>query len=908
MRRPRLWTDGTARILVVVGVSAAAAALIAAGSPGIAAAVLPSALPTVPSPSSGLQPNGRLLTPAGTQVTLGNYPTGVAVTADGSLAWTVSASGSTNELRIVDLRTNRVCKSITLTGASGGIALDSAHHRAYVSGLAVSRWLPTQAGLPGAAGDTVQVFRWGSTCGSARFDRAIPVPPQPDAPTEQAYPPPRTGLPATPMSWPQRLAVSPDGRRVLVPLNLSNAAAVIDVSGTDAVRYIPAGSYPFGAAITPDSRLGLVTNEAAGTITLVDLKRATAVSTIAAGPPLSHPQGVVVDTSGRRAYVALSASDQVVVINLRTRIVERTIFVGRNAGLGTMPVAVALDPAGDRLYVAQSGSDDVTVVRLPGGRTPRGQAWTVAGRVPTAAQPQAVAWASGVGSAVPRLVYLSAEGLGAGPNPKGPVTTSPTDPIFWAFSDTAPTTDVFKPVQYVPMMSQGLLGLLETPTDAQLRALTSSAAAQVIPSNRQSAPADTVLRPDGPITHVFFIVRENRAYDQVLGDDARGNGDPKLTLFGAANTPNLHALVQRFPLLDSVYANSEASVQGHYWTGSAGVPDYVTRNWIQEYGGRGRPNDFGSYAVSWPGNGFIFNQADRQGISYFNYGEAFIGGYPSVPDRDRTPAILAAETAVMAKSDLGPPFGGCYPGDQTIGTAMDNGEIFDSSMPSGAPAGSYSHVDCFRERFASQLATNTVPALSYLSMTSDHTRGTQPGYPIPQAMVADSDLGVGQIIDTISHSPIWASSVVFVVEDDSQDGADHVDAHRIPVLVASPYARAGAVVHTRYDLVSVVRSIELILGMDPLTLNDALATPMYDAFSSTPANLAPVTAITPQIDLLERNTTAAPDSPWSARLALDKPDQVSQADLDAILWHAVHGAGSTPPPPGPGAEGEDPGD
>jgi len=263
---------------------------------------------------------------------------------------------------------------------------------------------------------------------------------------------------------------------------------------------------------------------------------------------------------------------------------------------------------------------------------------------------------------------------------------------------------------------------------------------------------------------------------------------------------------------------------------------------------------------------------------------------------------------VMAKSDLGPPFGGCYPGDQTIGTAMDNGEIFDSSMPSGAPAGSYSHIDCFRQRFAAQLASGTVPALSYLSMTSDHTRGTQPGFPIPQAMVADSDLGIGQIIDTISHSPIWGSSAIFIVEDDSQDGADHVNAHRIPALVVSPYARAGAVVHTRYDLVSVVRSIELILGMDPLTLNDALATPMYDAFSATAANLAPVTAITPQLNLLERNTTAAPDSPWSSRLALDKPDQVSQADLDTILWHAVHGADSTPPPPGPGAEGERTGD
>jgi hypothetical protein len=172
-------------------------------------------------------------------------------------------------------------------------------------------------------------------------------------------------------------------------------------------------------------------------------------------------------------------------------------------------------------------------------------------------------------------------------------------------------------------------------------------------------------------------------------------------------------------------------------------------------------------------------------------------------------------------------------------------------------------------------------------------------------MVADSDLALGQLVDTISHSAIWNSSAIFVVEDDSQDGADHVNAHRIPVAVISPFARRGAVVRTRYDLLSVVRSIELILGMRPLSLNDALATPMYDAFATTAENGSPVDVIVPAVDLLARNSAASPDAEWSSRLALNKPDQVSQADLDEILWHSVHGAGSAAPPPGPGAENED---
>jgi DNA-binding beta-propeller fold protein YncE len=860
---------------------------------------------SVPGPRSGLQPDGRQLAPAGRLVRLGNLPMGGALTADGRFLWTVSSGISSNDVRVVDTRTRQVCQVIALPGASGGIALDSDHRRAYVSGLPNSRWQPSKNGLPGVHGDVIHVLAWNEGCGSARLERTIPVPPQPGAPTTQAYPLPRQGLATTPLAWPQKLAVSPDGSRLLVPLNLADAAAVVDIAHGDRVRYVAVGSYPFGAAITPGGRIGLVSNEASGTVSVIEMRRGERVADIAVGPPLSHPQGIVVDESGRRAYVALSASDQVVVVDIRRRAVERTIWVGRTAGLGTMPTAVALSPAGDRLFVAESGADELAVVAIPGPQTTRSQRWTVIGRIPTAAQPQAVATTPATADRPAQLAYVSAEGLGIGANPNGPNPVLPTDPIFWAFSPNPPTSDVFARVGYTAKLVTGQAGLLDLPSDAEVARLTDVAGRALTPSNAQDPPPGTVLRANGPITHVFFIVRENRSYDQVLGDDPRGNGDPKLTVFGEPVTPNLHALVRRFPLMDNTFANSEASIQGHYWTSAATVPDYVTRNWVQQYAARGRPNDFGTYAVAWPGNGFLFDRAEQQGISYFNYGEGFTGGYASVPDRDRTPSILAKISATAAHSDIGPPFGGCYPDDLTIGTALDGGEIFDSSLPAGAPAGSYSHVDCFRERFTQQLATGSVPALNYLTLTSDHTRGTQPGFPTPTSMVADSDLALGQLVDVISHSAIWNSSAIFLVEDDSQDGADHVNAHRIPVAVISPFARRGAVVHTRYDLLSVVRSIELILGMRPLSLNDALATPMYDAFATTADNASPVDVIVPAVDLLARNSAASPDAEWSSRLALDKPDQVSQADLDQILWHSVHGAGSAAPPPGPGAENED---
>lgn len=858
----------------------------------------------VPSPQSRLRPSGRQLTPAGDLVELGTLPMGGAITDDGRYLWTVSSGIPSNDVRIVDTTTHKVCQIINLPGASGGIALDSAHKRAYVSGLVNSRWQPDRSSLPGANGDVVHVIGWEKSCGKARELRTIPVPPQPNAPTAQSWPAPRGGLTATSLAWPQKLAVSRDGARLLVSLNLANSAAIVDVNNGDQVRYVLTGSYPYGAAIVPGDRIGLVSNEAAGTVSVIDMRAGTKLTDITVGPPLSHPAGITVDKAGRRAYVALSASDQVVVVDITKRKVERTIWVGRPAGLGTMPTAVALSPSGTRLFATESGADELAVIALPGNDTSADQQWTVIGRIPTASQPQAVATSPATSTRAAQLLYVSAEGLGIGANTNGPNPTLATDPIFWAFSPNAPTTDVFGGVGYTAKMVTGQAGIMDLPTDSQVRKLTPAASQQLTPTNAQVAPANTVLRANGPIKHVFFIVRENRSYDQILGDDPRGNGDPKLTLFGKEVTPNLHSLTTRFPLLDNVFANSEASIQGHFITASTLVPDYVTRNWVQQYAGRGRPNDFGTYAVTWPGNGLLFNRAQEQGISYFNYGEGFIGGYTSVPDRDRTPAVLAKITATQNHSDLSSPLGGCYASDLFIGASADGSLIFDSSLPKGAPAGSSSHVDCFRTHFSQQLAADKVPALNYVTLTSDHTRGTQPGFPMPTSMVADSDLAVGQIVDTISHSKIWGSTAIFVVEDDSQDGADHVNAHRIPIAVISPYAKSGAVLHTRYDQLSVVRSIELILGMKPLSLNDAMATPMFDAFGVAPTNAAPISAIVPGIDLLKMNTMKTPDAEWSNSLALGKPDQVSQSILDIILWHSVHGAKSSPPPAGPGAEGE----
>jgi phospholipase C len=338
----------------------------------------------------------------------------------------------------------------------------------------------------------------------------------------------------------------------------------------------------------------------------------------------------------------------------------------------------------------------------------------------------------------------------------------------------------------------------------------------------------------------------------------------------------------------------------------------VTKNWHQNYAARGRPYDFGVYSVTWPAKRFLFDAAEAQGIPYFNYGEAIAGDVP-FPDKDRTPAETQQTTTKFSHSDLGEaglsllgvnaPSTNCYPNDTSIGKdAITGQEVYDSTAPATQP-GALSRSECFKQKFNAQVASGTVPAFNYLVLTNDHTNGLAAGRRTPQAMVADNDYALGQIVDTISHSSVWDSSLILVMEDDSQDGADHVDAHRIPAFAISPYTKRGAVVHTRYDFPSLIKTLELPIGMKPLTLWDTLATPLYDAFDSTPGNTEPYTAVPPTIDLTTKNPTTPATRAIARRYDLIHTDRVPQRVLDRQLWHAVHGPNSKPPPPGPNAAG-----
>jgi YVTN family beta-propeller protein len=845
-------------------------------------------------PADHVTANLRHLTPYGQLVRLGNFPGGSALTPDGRFYWTVSAGYGPNGVRIVSVRKRRVVQVIRLPGASGGVALDGRHHLAYVSGEPdpdISEFKPPAA-APGQNGDVIHVFRWSAKTGTVQETGVIAVPPPSDAPALDSFPP---DTPPKHRSWPERIAISPDGGTLLVALGLADSAAVIDTE-TKSVRYVDTGSHPFGAAILPNGKTGLVSNRGLGTVSVIDLASAAKVKDIQAGPHLSQPEAITLDPTRARAYVPLTNADAVSVIDTANLTPKRTVPVAVPQGAGSAPTSTAVTPNGRQLLVAQSAADEISVYGIGDGAGP----WLLRGRIPTADYPTDVTAAEAPcdathqsgGGGCPTLLWTAAKGFGLGPNARVSITSQYFD------VPAAMTTKG---------LVTGYAGIAGLPGPARLADLTRTARAQLRPINSEPAPPNTPLRANGPIKHVFYVVKENRTYDQVLGDVKGGDGDAKLTIFGHKVTPNAHALVRRFPLLDHFYADSEASIDGHYWTAAANVSDYVHRTWRQNYAGRQYPSDAWFYQIAFPQTGFLFDQADKQGVSWMNLGEG-VAHLAPLPDRDRDAADQQGVLRRYSKSDLGALTpGGCY--DPFIGTDDITGaagvpiRLYDSSKPAGAPEPSLSRFDCFKQHFARWEATNSLPQLVYMTLPNDHTNGASPGHHSPRAMVADNDRALGQVVDLISHSKYWKQSAIFVVEDDSQDGIDHQDAHRIPAFVISPYARDG-LVRTPYDFVSMIRSIEVILGLHPLNLFDGAAAPMYDAFTSKPSNAGPYNAVPPSYNLLEENP-AQPSSKVASRAShydTMLPDRISQRLLDRVLWKSVHGAHAQAPPPGPGAE------
>lgn len=897
-------------LLGACGSSTAPSLQIAAGGGGGIAArcgkPLESDNPPLPSPSSngqvgpgtGLTHDGRRLDPQGRATGVGNFPSGGALTPDGCYYWAVDAGFGDNDAQIVEVATGKRIQVLPLPGTYGQMAFSADGLRAYVSGepLGINS---KGDGEQGTAGDVIHVFAVDRSAGTAHelAPLALPATYGGSGQVNGVTTSPQSSEPVK--GLPAGLAVTPDGAKLVVALNNADKAVIVD-TGSGATTALSTGKYPFAVAVERHGQYAYVTSELDGTLTKIDIAAAKVVSTVNLGSPAakggdneSHPQAIVADPQRDRLYVALANRDLVAIFDTAQDKSIAFIDVGRKDGIGTQPVALALAPDGATLYAAMSGENAITAIAIGSGRAGVAEG-TVLGKTPTPSYPTGVAVTPGNDA----LVWLSAAGFGSGPN------TTPPIPAGFPGSDAPPG--------YAPKTVIGQVGVTPVPADVDYPALSARVDAAIVPTDRTPAPASTPLQaadggPSDRIKYVFYVIKENRTYDQIYGCDTRGDGDCSLELFGDNNksgttaaatggaTPNAHALSRQFSLLDHVYTNSEVSVDGHIVDNSAYATNYVKKAMHNNYSNRGKLLDMGAYPITFAPNYFLYDQLAQQGTSFRLYGELFAGNLPTANDGRSTFSQVAANTDPA------------FPNTLTVASCVAEGTaacIYDSGL-NQQPAGHLGRIDVFNTEFQAQLKAGTVPHFNVFSLPNDHTGGAASTSILsPNAMVADNDLALGQLVQIISNSSIWPQSAIFVIEDDAQAGSDHVDAHRMPAQVISPWVKhGGGVVSTRYDTYSVIRTMELILGLKPLSLNDALAAPMYDVFTTVPDN-SPYTAILPQQSLTEtvgqRGTMSVASLKLAARLPKEL-DAVPEPIMTRMIWEAVFGNKIKVPAPGPNA-------
>ncbi|MCL2450084.1 MAG: bifunctional YncE family protein/alkaline phosphatase family protein [Polyangiaceae bacterium] len=640
-------------------------------------------------------------------------------------------------------------------------------------------------------------------------------------------------------TWPAGIAISADETKLYVAGNLSDSLLVVDLATQAVEATIAVGHLPYHVLLIPAGDQAYVSNWGSHTVTRVDLRAGQKIDDVTVG---AHPAALALNPGKPEIYVANTDSDDVSVLDAATGRLLRTIDLRPfpTAPVGASPDALAVSHDGETLYVGNAGDNDVAVVDLAGRGEPFDR---MLGLIPTAWYPSGIA----VTPDDRTLFVISMKGLGVGP---------------------------VAPGQYIASQLRGMLSKIPVPSAADLRDDTRRAWNN-FPTPTLGTSARDVLRivpetPGGPtpIKHVIYIMKENQTFDAVFGDLGRGNGDPSLNLYPEDVTPNHHEIARRFATFDNFYANGEVSADGWTWIDAANGNTYNQKNWPLDYGNSGRLYDFGGFGnaetAAFPGTDtlrpFIWDRLADKGISYQNFG-FFVNGAPVTVD--------SSMLGLLSTTDL------AYPG-WDLGTKDQV------------------RVDEWEKQFKTMQANHEMPTVQFVYLPNDHTSGTSTGAPTPRAMLADNDLALGRVIDTLSHSEFWASTAVFVTEDDAQNDPDHVDGHRTIGLVVSPYTQTGRVDSTFYSGVSMLRTMELIVGIEPLTQFDALATPMRAAFTATP-NFRPYDVLTPSVSLDELNGAAAPLSAQSAKLDFSRPDSADPKVLNAAIWQSIHGAASVPP-------------
>jgi YVTN family beta-propeller protein len=750
---------------------------------------------------TGVTPHGWTLTPAGTQLSLGDFPMGGVLSPDHRYLVVSNDGQGTQSLQVVDIEKQQVIQTIPYQNGEGlylGTAFSPDGKKLYASA---------------GGNNKIRVFS---------FDHGTLTEQAPIMMKDQ------NNTNFTPMG----ISISPDGKFLYVANNGANSVSKIDLSTGQIVATRQVGKDPYTTWISHDGNALYVSNWGESSVTVLNPNDLTVTKTISVG---LHPNAITENPVTGLVYVSDSDSDQISVIDPKQEQVVQTISLAPYKGAlpGSQPVALTVSPDGKTLYVANAGNDDIAVIDLGDG-TIRSEV-KVKGLIPTAWYP------SGVYTDGKKLMVLNAKGLGAGPNTQH---------------------------QYIGNMMQGTMSFIDIPDEKQLKKYT-----EQVKENNQVNKAEgdgwlSELKGDkdfpiprfadqhSPIKHVIYVIKENRTYDQVFGDMGKGNGDPSLVQFGKNITPNIHKLANQFVLLDNFYCDGEVSDPGHQWATAGESNDYSEKTWLPDYSGRK------VYGVDIPAlkpkNGYLWDNAKRSGVSFRDYGEYI--NYWESPTNNKW-----------------------IPDDPGIGNNYDpNYPGWDLSISD------MTRYNEWEKEFKKFEQNDNLPQLEMVYLPNDHTAGTTPGQLTPQAMVAQNDLALGKLVDTVSHSKYWKDTAIFVVEDDPQDGLDHVDAHRTEALVISPYTQKGTVDSTLYDQVSMIRTIELILGMKPMNQFDASAIPMLNTFTNHP-NFTPYTVEQPTYPLDAKNGQKAPMAQDSQKMDFSKPDSADHDKLNRAIWKATKG-------------------
>jgi YVTN family beta-propeller protein len=629
--------------------------------------------------------------------------------------------------------------------------------------------------------------------------------------------------------------------------------------GGGSARTARAGKRPYDAVLARNGSRLYVSDWADRAVLALDPADLHVVAKIGVG---EHPNQIAVHPADDRVFVACASSNSVAVIDTRRGVVTETIATTLfpKAPEGSTPDALAVAPDGKTLYVANADNNCVAVVDI--AAPSRSQ---VKGFIPTGWYPSAVA----VTPDGKTLLVGVGKGNQTKPNP---------------FADGKASDDKDEAAAkkrrrfpYIGTTLSGALSIVPVPDDKQLAAYTETVYRNCpyadnlltdAPHPRKTAVPTKVGDPS-PIRHVIYIIKENRTYDQVFGDVKRGNGDPSLVMFGARVTPNHHKLAEEFVLLDNLYCNGHVSADGHPWSTMAYNTDYVARNWALTYSGRAGVDDDDEGDLARAPSGYLWDACARNGLTYRSYGE--YGRRVSQPD-----GSFRMEGAV--------------PG--LVGHFCPEWGI---AAEKGRPVRDTDRVETFLKEFREYEKNGALPRFIVMSLGEDHTSGTKTGAFTPEACVASNDLALGRLVEAVTKSAYWPKTAIFVIEDDAQNGPDHVDAHRTVGLVISPYTKRHALDSSQYSTVSMLRTIELILGLAPLSQFDAAATPMFAAFTDQP-ELRPYDHEPARIDLNAKNGALAYGAERSIRMDFSEYDKIDDFELNEILWRAVKGADAPLPP------------